>query len=51
VSECCESLIAIDRVLFILERLGEAALVEVRVVPAFDPRLSPRNLVILAKKK
>ncbi|KAI9021811.1 hypothetical protein DFJ74DRAFT_768427 [Hyaloraphidium curvatum] len=46
-----ESLIILDRALFLVEeaeRHGER--VDVQVVPLFDPGVSPRNLVLVARK-
>ncbi|KAL2943573.1 Protein RRNAD1, partial [Bienertia sinuspersici] len=41
-----ETLLLLDRLLFLQEQEN----VEVRMLPIFDPVLSPRNLAIIAKK-
>ncbi|XP_043689488.1 protein RRNAD1 isoform X5 [Telopea speciosissima] len=43
-----ETLILLDRLLFLQE---QGNMVEATVVPIFDPRLSPRNVAIIAWKK
>ncbi|KAJ6782702.1 hypothetical protein PWT90_10518 [Aphanocladium album] len=48
---CCkvvESVIAVDRYRYLAERQGVQ---DVEVVPVFDSRVSPRNLMIVATKK
>lgn len=43
-----ETYLLLDRLLFLQEQ-GDG--VEVRMVPLFDPLLSPRNVAIIAQKK
>jgi hypothetical protein len=47
VSTVVETLIILDRSLFIKEKVEEST---VKIVPIFDPFISPRNLAIVAEK-
>ena len=53
---CVESLILLDRAIFLTElnttavRLTTHKPVQVHLVPIFDPRLSPRNIALIASR-
>jgi|JI10StandDraft_1071094.scaffolds.fasta_scaffold1399846_2 hypothetical protein len=48
-SSLLESLVVLDRVAWLQDQLGDSCRIE--IVPAFDPRISPTNILIKAIKK
>lgn len=56
---CVESLVLLDRAIFLMETNTEAGSqcsghthrpVQVQLAPIFDPRISPRNIALIAKR-
>lgn len=50
---CVESLLLLDRAIFLTEQniSSSQQLVEVNLVPIFDPTISPRNMALVAFQK